>query len=312
MAQRDSPPRHLASPRPEGQRGLVMSERVLVMASLFALYVIWGSTYFAMRTALAVFPPFAMAGPRFIVAGGLMFGLLRWRGAELPTRRQWRNAATIGVLLLVCGNGLVAVAMRTVDSGVAATVIATMPLWAALFGAILGTRPTARELFGLALGFFGIFVLKRGGNLSFASSDAIVLLGSPIAWALGSVLSRRLELPNGLLGTAVQMIVGGACMLFIAAVRDEHLRGPVTLKAAAALLYLTVFGSMLAFSAYGYLLRTTRPAIATSYAYVNPLVALALGSLLGGESFTPTKLLACGLTVAGVIVVTTKLPARTA
>lgn len=278
-------------------------ERLRVAGALFAVYVIWGSTYYAMHVALGFLPPFLMAGPRFLVAGVLLLAMLRWRGAPLPTAKQWAAAGVVGVLLLACGNGFVAMAQRTVDSGVAATVVATMPLWVAGIGAVWGDKPTARELVGLAAGFGGVAVLQRGGNLAFHRLDSLVLLCAPITWAFGSHLSRRLPVPPGPMASAAQMIVGGVVMIVIAAVRGERPLGPPTFSSVAALLYLVFFGSIVAFSAYGYLLRKTRPAIATSYAYVNPLVALALGALLAGERFTGTKLVACLLTIAGVLIV---------
>lgn len=278
-------------------------ERLLVAGALLSVYVVWGSTYYAMRVALDFLPPFLMAGPRFLAAGLILLVALRLRGAAMPTARQWTAAGAVGVLLLVFGNGFVAIAQRSVDSGVAATVVATMPLWAAGIGAAFGDKPTGRELVGLVAGFIGVAVLQRGGSLSFHHLDSIVLLLAPITWAFGSLLSRRLPMPPGPMATAAQMVVAGLVMIGVALVRGERPVGPPTAASVGALLYLVFFGSLLAFSAYGYLLRTTRPAIATSYAYVNPLVALGLGAVLGGEPFTPAKLVACALTIAGVLVV---------
>jgi len=278
-------------------------EKLLVVGALLAVYIVWGSTYFAMRVAMRFLPPFLMAGPRFLAAGLLLLVVLRWRGATLPTAKQWGGAGLVGVLLLVFGNGFVALGQRTVDSGVAATVVATMPLWAAGFGAVFGDKPTGRELVGLIAGFVGVAILQRGGNLHFDRLDSVVLVLAPITWAFGSLLGRKLPMPSGPMATAAQMIVGGLVMTVTAAVLGERPVGPPTAASVGALLYLVFFGSILAFSAYGYLLRTTRPAIATSYAYVNPMVALGLGAVLGGETFTSTKLTACLLTITGVLVV---------
>ncbi|HVJ92456.1 MAG TPA: drug/metabolite exporter YedA [Labilithrix sp.] len=278
-------------------------ETLLVAGALFTLYVVWGSTYYAMRVAIALLPPFLMAASRFILAGGLLFVGLRMRGAALPTAKQWASAAVLGALHFVFGNGLVAVAQRTVDSGVAATVVATMPLWAAAIGTAWGDRPTAREVIGLLAGFLGVAVLHRGESLSLHSVDSMALVLAPIAWALGSILSRRLPLPAGSMAAAAQMLTGGAAMLAIAAMRGERPLAAPTFSTVGALVYLVLFGSVLGFTAYAYLLRTTRPSIATSYAYVNPLVALALGALAGGERFTSEKLMACLLTIGGVLVV---------
>lgn len=277
--------------------------KVLVAGALLAVYVVWGSTYYAMRVALEFLPPFLMAGPRFLIAGGLLFTILRARGAPLPTKRQWGSAAVVGVLLLVCGNGFVALAERSIDSGVAATVVATMPLWASAMGLLWGEKPTVRELVGLVVGFLGVMILRGSGNLSFGSVDSIVLLLAPVTWAFGSVWSRRLSMPSGMMSAAAQMIVAGVVMVALALVRGERPHGPASFEGLFALGYLVVFGSMLGFTAYAFLLRATRPSIATSYAYVNPLVALAIGSVLGGERFTASKVVACVLTILGVLVV---------
>jgi drug/metabolite transporter (DMT)-like permease len=294
------PPRAASSTTSRSTRST--REKVLVAAALVALYLLWGSTYYAMHVALAFLPPFLMAGPRFLVAGVILLTILRWRGATLPTAKQWAAAGVIGVLLLVLGNGFVAIAQRTVDSGVAATVVATMPLWAAGIGSMWGERPTLREVLGLLAGFVGVATLHHGGSLAFDHADSLVLLLAPISWAFGSVLSRRLPVPPGPMAAAAQMIVAGLVMSFIAIARGEHPVGPPTFASVGALFYLVFFGSIVGFTAYGYLLRTTRPSIATSYAYVNPVVALALGTVLGGERFTGTKLVACLLTVGGVLV----------
>jgi len=274
----------------------------LVAAALLAVYLIWGSTYFAMRVALDALPPFLMCGVRFVVAGAGLLAFLRWRGMPLPTLKQWGASGIVGTLLLVCGNGLVAVAERTVDSGVAATVVATMPLWMAAIGAAIGERITAREWIGLAIGFAGVAVLNRAGTLELGSIDTLAILVAPIAWAVGSVWSRRLSLPPKLMGTAAQMLSGGVILLLLAAVTGERMSEAPSVSALGALAYLVVFGSLVAFSAYGFLLRNTRSALASSYAYVNPVVALAIGSLLGSEPFTAYKLVACALTVIGVAI----------
>lgn len=277
-------------------------QTVLVAAALLSVYFIWGSTYFAMRIALDALPPFLMCGLRFVVAGASLLAFLRWRGMPLPTLKQWGASAIVGTLLLVMGNGLVAVAERSVDSGVAATVVATMPLWMAAVSAAFGERIAGREWVGLAIGFTGVAVLNRAGTLELGSIDTLAILIAPIAWAVGSVWSKRLSLPPKLMGTAAQMLCGGVVLLLLAAVSGERMSEAPSAKALAALAYLVVFGSLIAFSAFGYLLRNTRPTLASSYAYVNPVVALAIGSLLGAEPFTAYKLLACTLTVIGVAI----------
>jgi drug/metabolite transporter (DMT)-like permease len=169
-------------------------------------------------------------------------------------------------------------------------------------GAAFGERITGREWVGLAIGFTGVAVLNRAGTLELGSIDTLAILVAPIAWAVGSVWSKRLSLPPKLMGTAAQMLCGGVVLLLLAAASGERMSETPSAKALAALAYLVVFGSLIAFSAFGYLLRNTRPTLASSYAYVNPVVALAIGSLFGAEPFTAYKLLACTLTVIGVAI----------
>lgn len=291
-------PSHVAaSSESSGGRGVIL-------AALFSLYVIWGSTYYAMRVALVTLPPYSMAAVRFALAGSVLFAVLRLRGAPSPVRREWFAAGAVGTLLLVMGNGFVALAERTVDSGTAATVVATMPLWMAALGWLWGERPKPRELVGLGFGFAGIVVLNGGDSQSLRSVDGLLILLAPIAWAFGSLWSRRLPMPSGAMSTACQMLVAGVGMGGVALARGERFTQPISGASVLAVLYLIVFGSLVAFSAYGFLLGRTRPLIATSYAYVNPLVALAIGAALGGEQLSPRKLGACVLTVIGVLVVT--------
>lgn len=229
--------------------------RALVIAALLSLYLIWGSTYYAMRVATQTLPPYLMAAARFSTAGLLLFALLRVRGARWPRQREWLAAAAVGVLLLVMGNGFVVLAERSVDSGTAATVVATVPLWMAGIGWFWGERPKSRELIGLAFGFAGIVVLNSGGERSLRGVDGLLILLAPIAWAVGSLWSRRLPMPPGLMSTACQMISGGLVMFLVAFARGERLRGTVSGASIAALGYLIVFGSLIAFSAYGFVLR---------------------------------------------------------
>jgi len=291
--------RHAVAASSESRSG----GRALLILALLSLHLIWGSTYYAMRVALETLPPYSMGAARFSIAGALLLLVLRLRGAPLPKPREWLAAGAVGTLLLVMGNGFVVLAERSVDSGTAATIVATMPLWMAGIGWLWGERPKAQELIGLAFGFAGIVVLN-GGGVSLRSIDGLFVLLAPVAWAVGSLWSRRLAMPAGLMSTACQMLVAGPLMFLVAALRGEELRGPVSSHSLFALGYLTVFGSLIAFSAYGYLLRKTRPLIATSYAYVNPLVALGIGTALGGEQLSARKLGACSLTAIGVLVVT--------
>lgn len=285
----------------------------LVLLSLAALYLIWGSTYLAVSIALETLPPFLLAGVRFVTAGALLYGVLRLRGVPRPTLRQWGAAARVGVLLLVLGNGLVVVAQQWVSSGVAAVVVSTMPLWLALFTTVRGARAggasagapevSRGEWIGLLVGFAGAVLLHLGDDLHAAHAGALLILLAPVAWALGSLYSRSLPLPEGPMAVAAEMLAGGPVMLGISALTGEHLAAPPSARSLLALGYMTVFGSIVALSAYTFLLRNTRPAIATSYAYVNPIVAIALGMLLGGERASATTWAAAAIVGAGVVIV---------
>ncbi len=272
-------------------------------AALLAVYVIWGSTYLAIRIALEGFPPFLMAGARFVAAGAVLFAVLWLRGAPSPTPRQWGGAALVGGLLLLGGNGGVVVAEQSVASGLAALGVATVPLWSALFAGAWGQWPRRLEWVGLAVGFGGVALLNVGGGLRASPTGALALLVAPVSWALGSMWSRRLDLPGGLMASAAEMLAGGAMLLAASAALGEKLPAALAPRATSALVYLIVFGSWVGFSAYLYLLRRVRPAVATSYAYVNPVVAMALGVVLAGERIEAGEWAATPVILAGVALV---------
>jgi len=274
-----------------------LSPRGKLALALATVYVIWGSTYLAMHWAIAGIPPFLMGGVRFTLAGLILLGVARARGTPWPTWRQWRNAGVIGVLFCLGGNGLVAIAQQDIDSGLTAVVVATMPLWLAVFSALAGARPRAREWLGLAVGLAGVAVLAVGDGLGASPGAAALLVVSPIAWAYGSFLMPRVALPGGLAGPGAQMFVGGLALFAGALVRGESLAAPPSLESVLALLYLLVFGSLVAFTVFTWLVRNARPAVASSYAYVNPGIAVLLGVLLAGE---PVGL---ELAVAGPLIV---------
>ncbi len=278
--------------------------RVLVPLSLVALYLIWGSTYLGIRYALESYPPFLLAGLRFLGAGVAMYAFLRLRGMAAPTALQWRNAAFTSVLLLGLGNGLVCYAEQDVGSGIAAVAVASMPLFAALFTGMYGEWPNRRETVGLVIGFAGVVVLNLGSSLSGSRLGALALLTAAASWALGSAWSRRREMPPGPMNTAAQMVCGSAVLLVFSALAGEHLPSQPTLRSSLAIAYLAVFGSIIAFSAYLYVLKRARPALATSYAYVNPPVAVLLGVLLAGEHIGSLDLLGMAVIVCGVVVIT--------
>jgi drug/metabolite transporter (DMT)-like permease len=277
--------------------------RLPAVAALLAVYVLWGSTYLAIRFALEGVPPFLLAGVRFVVAGGVLLAVVWLRGAPAPTARQWRNSALIGGLLLLGGNGGVVVAEQWVASGLAALGVATVALWSALFAGVWGQWPRRLEWLGLAVGFAGVVLLNFDGNLRGSPAGAVALLVATVSWAFGSMWSRHLDLPAGLSAPAAQMLAGGGLLLLAAALTGEVVPRAIPPRPLLALAYLVVFGSWIGFSAYLYLLRRVRPAVATSYAYVNPVVAMILGVGLAGERITPTEWLAMPVILSGVVLV---------
>lgn len=286
------------TPSPGGT-GIVRS-RLAIASSLLALYLIWGSTYLGMRIALEGFPPFQLAGIRFLVAGGILYAILRVRGAPPPRRREWAGALLLGTLLLVGGNGGVVFAEQWVASGLAALGIAAVPLWAALFFGLWGRWPRRLEWLGLGLGFAGVVLLNLENGMRAAPIGAIALLLAPMSWALGSAWSQHVQQPKGLMSSAAQMLAGGGISLLVSLALKEGAPHIATVRPLVAMGFLVLFGSLIAFSAYGYLLRRVRPALATSYAYVNPVVAVALGVALAGEHITTMGLLAMLIILSGV------------
>lgn len=275
-----------------------------LIAAFFALYVIWGSTYLVIRIGVQYWPPLMLGGIRFVIAGALMYGYLRWRGVSAPTWAQWKAAGMIGILLLSCGNGAVSVAEHTgVTSGVAALAVATVPLFTLLCGYFWGARNTRLEWAGIALGLIGIGMLNLGSNLQSSPLGAALLLFAAAAWAFGSVWSKHLPLPQGAMASAAEMLVGGVVLLIASAMSGEQLDSMPPLEGWAALAYLTGFGSIIAFNAYMYLLKNVRPAAATSYAYVNPAVAVLLGIVFVGETIGMEEALAMVVIISAVVLI---------
>ena len=272
-----------------------------VLAALAVVYLIWGSTYFGIKVAISSLPPLGMLALRFLVAGALLYGVLRLRGAAAPTPRQWGWSAVVGLLLLGGGTGLVTLAERQASSSVAAMLIAVSPLFSSLFGRLWGERTTQREWLGIGVGLLGI-VLLNVGELRATPLAAALLILAPLCWTFGSQWSRRMPLPSGLMGAAAEMLTGGAMLAVLSVVFREQWRAPSP-ESLWALLYLILAGSLLAYSAYMYLVAHTSPALATSYAYVNPLVAVLLGVGLGSERLGTLGWLALAVILAGVVLV---------
>src|SRR5690606_24454337 len=276
-----------------------------VATALAVLYLVWGSTYLGIRFALeGGWPPLLMAGSRFLVAGGLLFAVLRLRGVPMPTRAQWRNCAFMGVLLLGLGNGMVCIAEQTVSSGLAAVAVASAPLWIGLFATLRGQRANRLAWLGLGIGFVGVLWLNAGSSLVGTPVGLVALLIAPVAWAYGSVWSQGRDLPSPFMGAAAQMLCGGMVMLVAGLLLGERIDALPTAKGPFAVAYLAGFGSILAFSAYIWLLHHVRPTLAGSYAYVNPVVAVVLGAWLAAERFSAHDLGAMVVIVLGVVAIT--------
>jgi drug/metabolite transporter (DMT)-like permease len=287
----------------DGQRKTLQDRQVRVFIALATLYLAWSSTYLAIRFALDGFPPLFVAGSRYTLVGLGLFVYLRLRGAAGPDRAEWTHASIIGSFLLLGGTGGVVYAIQWVGSGTAALVIATTPLWTVLFAGFWKQWPRGREWLGLAVGFTGIAILNSGGDLRAHPLGAVFLILAAMSWAFGSVLSTRLRLPGGMMSSAAQMFSGGLVVLAAGFASGERVPSHPPLRAAAALVYLAVFGSLLGYTAYTYLLKTVRPSLATSYTYVNPALAVLLGAWLAGELITPATVLALPVILTGVVLV---------
>lgn len=284
-----------------------------LIGALAAVYLIWSSTYLAMRIGVQELPPLGMASLRFAAAGLSLLVIAKQRGAAWPSAREWLRVVPIGALLFVGGNGFVAIAELSVSSGGAAVVCATMPLWTGVLAAISGERPTRREWLSLVLGFVGVLVLMGGPSLAGEPLHIVLIILAPVAWSLGSILARR----NGarakidtFMSSAMQMIAGAVLLAVVALVRGEHFPAHASTGAWLAVLYLFVFGSLVGFTAYNWLLRNARPVVATSYAYVNPVLAVLLGAALSGEALGATTLVANVLIVGAIALAFARRRAR--
>jgi drug/metabolite transporter (DMT)-like permease len=275
-----------------------------VVLALLATYVLWGSTYYAIVIALPGYPPFLLTAVRMFIAGTLMYAALRWRGAPPPTRAQWPRIVVLAIFMTVLSNALVNFAEVSVSSGLVAIGVAAMPLWAGLFAALRGHHPSRGEWLGLVVGFAGVVWLNLGSEMRLSFAGAAAVLVAPIAWAYGSMWSRGRDLPEPIMSSATQMLCGSVMALVVGLAVGERIHGVPALAPTLAMLYLVVAGSILGFTAYVWLLHHVRPALATSYAYVNPPLAMAFGALLGGEHFDAHAIGAMVVILAGVLIIT--------
>ena len=276
---------------------------LLIVACLFCTYFIWGSTYLAIRFAIESFPPFLMVGLRFTIAGIILYAVMRYVGSPNPTLKEWRGAAIVGLLLPVLGNGTVSHVQLTVSSSMAALSIATAPIWMAIFSSFFGHKITQREWLGIAVGFVGIALLNLGGSFTGDATNALLLMFAAASWSLGSVWGKHLSMPAGLMGAASQMLCGGLIALGLSVLFGEALPTHVSQKSWLAILFLVVLGSLVAYSAFQYLLKTVRPLVASSNTFVNPIVAFAVGIWLANETVTANEYTALGIILIGVYLI---------
>lgn len=296
--------------------------RGLVIAAFAAVYVIWGSTYLGIRIAITSIPPLLMAGSRFLLAGIILYTIMRMSGVAKPARKHWIGATVIGALLLLGGNGGVSWAQQTVPSGITALIIAAVPLWIMLVDWLRprGTRPTFLVLLGLCIGFAGVLMIVSSRNQLGARIvdpvGGIVLLLATLSWAFGSVYSRHASKPDSaLLAISMQMIAGGVSQLltgFALGEAQQFHPAAITSASAWSFVYLTLIGSLVGFTAYVWLLQVSTPAKVSTYAYVNPIIAVLLGYLVLSEPFPKSVAMSGALVLAAVVLITHKRPVTSA
>jgi drug/metabolite transporter (DMT)-like permease len=298
------------------------ASRAQIIAAFASIYIIWGSTYLAIRYAIGTIPPFIMGGARFLVSGALLCLWARYRGAPKPTRLHWRNAIIAGGFLLLGGNGAVVWAEQFVPSGLTALLVSILPFWLVIIEWVRPPRrrPSGAVLVGLVLGFIGIVVLVGPGNVGGHGDvrplGALVLILGSLSWAIGSFWSRDANLPDsGLLTTGMEMLGGGALLLIVGVVSGELSHFDVHRVSHAStvgLLYLITFGSLLGFTSYIWLLDKVSPAHLGTYAYVNPIVAVLLGWAIAGETLSIRTGVAAAIVICAVALITTARSTATA
>jgi drug/metabolite transporter (DMT)-like permease len=297
------------------------ASRAQILAAFASIYLVWGSTYLAIRYAVQTIPPFLMGGLRFVSSGGLRYLWARSRGAPRPTRLHWRNAVIAGGFLLLGGNGAVVWAEQFVPSGLTALLVSILPFWLVIIEWVRPPRkrPSGAVLVGLVLGFIGIIVLvgpsDLGGHGDVSPLGALVLILGSLSWAIGSFWSRDAQLPeSGLLTTGMEMLGGGALLLIVGALTGEISRFDmhrISGASAAGLIYLITFGSLIGFTSYIWLLDKVSPARLGTYAYVNPIVAVLLGWAIAGESLSIRTGVAAAIVICAVALITTARSATT-
>jgi drug/metabolite transporter (DMT)-like permease len=304
----------LRSYQPPGEQSTESPSKAKLIAAFAAIYIIWGSTYLAIKYAIETIPPFSMAALRFLVAGLLLYAWAKLRSDVKVRRVHWLHAVGLGILLLGGGNGAVVWAQQYVPSGIAALVVAIVPLWVVLIDWLrpAGTRPHGLVMLGVIIGLAGMALLigpSAFGGGEIALVPALVLVGGSLSWSLATVFGKNAKVPGyPPLTSAMQLLGGGAALVLISLIAGGAQTVSTdwfTLRSTLALLYLIVFGSIIAFSAYSWLLRVAPPARIATYAYVNPVVAMILGWALAGERLSLRTLIAAAIVLGGVALITT-------
>src|SRR5512138_792482 len=282
--------------------------------ALIALYIVWGSTYLAIRFSVETIPPFLHAAIRFLISGAILFIWRRAAGDPAPTLSNWKATAIVGTALLLGGNGLVGWAEQTVPSGIAALMITTSPFWLVLFESFRsgGAKPTWRAIAGLFVGFAGVFILVgpaeiMGTEGSLDTLGIILLLLAPFFWSLGSIYAKGADMPKStLLSTGMEMLTGAVALFLVSVVKGElngFSLGAVSMRSWLGLTYLITFGSLIGFVSYGWLLHNAPVSLMSTYAYVNPVVAVLLGNLLADEPLNGRILVAAAINIGSVILI---------
>ncbi|MFN6964662.1 MAG: EamA family transporter [Pyrinomonadaceae bacterium] len=290
----------------------------VLIAAFAAVYIFWGSTYLAIKYAIETLPPFIMAGMRFTFAGAVLFLIaLRSKDFEMPTWRQWRTSLIVGTLLLLGGNGGVVFAEKYISSSLAALLVATEPFWIVILSWLWlrHGRPSRRVVAGLAIGFIGVVLLvggQAGGHAEagtfYQYAAVLAIMIATLSWAAGSIYGLKAPVPKSSLLTAGMQMLSGGAVLMLASVPKGEWSGfsleQVSANSWFALVYLLIFGSLIGFTAYSWLLKNARPSMVATYAYVNPVVAVILGWLVAGETLTGQMIVGAGFVVASVALVT--------
>jgi drug/metabolite transporter (DMT)-like permease len=293
---------------------------ILLIAAFAAVYIFWGSTYLAIKYAIETMPPFLMAGARFVFAGSILMIWARFsKDYERPKAAHWKTSFIVGTLLLLGGNGGVVFAEHHISSSLAALLVATEPFWIVLLSWLWlkGARPNLKAVLGIAVGFFGVWLLINGQAPNAATSSgsmqlisAIIIIVAAFSWATGSIYGLRSPVPKSSLQTAgMQMLSGGLVLLVVSLIAGEWSSfsiAQVSSNSWFGLIYLIIFGSLIGYTAYSWLLKNAQPAMVATYAYVNPVIAVFLGWLIAGESFTGQMLIGAGVIVGSVVLITSE------